>query len=311
MNKSERHTQFTHSLILLITAIIWGTSFVAQSAGMQLVAPVIYNCIRMFLGGLILIPIILIRNKMLNKQGKAIDNTRISIKYGIAAGVILCIASNLQNVAMINTSAGKAGFMTAFYIVLVPVVGIFVKKKTTILTWFSVFIALVGLYFLCIGRDNDFVFEPSDILLIGCALFFSFHILYVDTVSKKIDGLTLSCTQFLISGLISIPFIFIVDVLILHMPVSMEAISAAWWPIAYSGFMSCGVAYTLQVIGQKGVNPTLASLIMSLESVVSAISGLIILNQRLTYDETLGCIIMFTAVILAQLPTKSKSDISG
>ena len=302
MNKSERHTQLTHSLILLITAIIWGTSFVAQSAGMQLVAPIIYNCIRMLLGGLVLIPIIIIRNIILKKHGKPEINTRISIKYGIGAGIILFIASSLQNVAMINTSAGKAGFMTAFYIVLVPVVGIFIKKKTTMLTWFSVFIALVGLYFLCIGRDNEFIFEPSDILLIGCALFFSFHILYVDTVSKKIDGLTLSCTQFIVTGLISIPFIYIVDVLILHMPVSFEAISAARWPIAYSGFMSCGVAYTLQVIGQKGVNPTLASLIMSLESVVSAISGLLILKQRLTMDETIGCIVMFGAVILAQIP---------
>ncbi|MBQ8949770.1 MAG: DMT family transporter [Eubacterium sp.] len=314
MNKHEQHTQFTHSLILLLTAIIWGTSFVAQSAGMKTVGPLIYNCIRMFLGGLILIPIILIRIQICKKSGKPIKNIKLSIKRGLIAGIILSAASNLQNVAMIDASAGKAGFMTALYIILVPVLGIFIGKKTSILTWISVILALIGLYFLCIGRGGAFYFAPSDILLMGCALFFSFHILYVDKVSNDIDGLTLSCTQFIVTGIISIPFIFLVDVLILHMNPSIETLTDAWLPICYSGFMSCGVAYTLQVIGQKGVNPTLASLIMSLESVVSAISGLIILNQRMTTDETIGCIVMFTAVILAQLPTPGKhirEQISG
>ncbi len=308
MNKQEQHTQFTHSLILLLTAIIWGTSFVAQSAGMKTVGPIIYNCIRMFLGGLILIPIILIRNQICKKSGKPISNTKLSIKRGIITGVILCTASNLQNIAMIDASAGKAGFMTALYIVLVPVFAIFIGRKTSFLTWFSVLLALIGLYFLCIGRGGAFYFAPSDILLIGCAIFFSFHILYVDRISKDIDGLTLACTQFIVTGLISIPFIFIIDILVLHMNPSMTTLTDAWLPICYSGFMSCGIAYTLQIIGQKGVNPTLASLIMSLESVVSAISGLIILNQRMTTDETIGCIVMFTAVILAQLPTPKRKD---
>ena len=303
MNKQEQHTQFTHSLILLITAIVWGTSFVAQSAGMQVVGPIIYNCIRMFLGGLVLIPIILIRNKIAVKSGKPVTTTKNSIRNGIITGIILCCASNLQNVAMLDASAGKAGFMTALYIVLVPVVGIFVGKKTSLLTWISVLLALIGLYFLCIGRGGAFIFAPSDILLIGCALFFSFHILYVDKVSKDCDGITLAATQFITTGIISIPLVFLIDILLLHINPSITTLEIAWLPIAYSGIMSCGVAYTLQIIGQKGVNPTLASLIMSLESVVSAISGLIILNQRLSTDETIGCIVMFTAVILAQLPT--------
>jgi drug/metabolite transporter (DMT)-like permease len=276
----------------------------------------------MFLGGLVLIPIILIRNLIISKhkltESEITDssfqkqditkntkvnktNTQTSVRKGIIAGIILCVASNLQNVAMLDASAGKAGFMTALYIILVPILGIFMKKKTSVLTWISVFLAIIGLYFLCIGRGGEFKLIPSDILLLGCALFFSFHILYVDSLDKSIDGLTLSSTQFITTGIISIPFIFLIDILIFKMYPSFDTLYAARLPIFYSGFMSCGVAYTLQVIGQKGVNPTLASLIMSLESVVSAISGLIILHQKLSVDETIGCIIMFTAVILAQL----------
>ncbi|MBR1771036.1 MAG: DMT family transporter [Lachnospiraceae bacterium] len=306
MNKQEQSSQLTHSLILLLTAIIWGTSFVAQSAGMQVVGPIIYNCIRMFLGGLVLLPIIFARNSIRKSGNHPVAPAKDSVSKGILAGIILCIASNLQNIAMIDASAGKAGFMTAFYIILVPIVGIFLGKKTSFLTWVSVILALAGLYFLCIGRGGALYFAPSDLLLIGCALFFSFHILYVDRISGDTDGLTVSCTQFLVAGMISIPFIFLIDMLVLHMEPSVASLRSAWFPIAYSGFMSCGVAYTLQIIGQKGVHPTLASLIMSLESVVSAISGLIILQQKLSVDETIGCIAMFTAVILAQLPTPSK-----
>lgn len=306
MKEQKKNTQLTHSLILLVTAIIWGTSFVAQSSGMQTVGPLIYNCIRMFLGGLILIPIIYIKNRIeSHKQTELTDNyksiQKLSIRKGITAGIILAVASNLQNVAMIDTSAGKAGFMTALYIILVPILGIFMKKKTSVLTWISVFLAIVGLYFLCIGRDGDMSLVPSDILLLGCALFFSFHILYIDSLDKSIDGLTLSSTQFITTGFISIPFIYLIDILVFKRFPSFDILWEARLPIFYSGFMSCGIAYTLQIIGQKGVNPTLASLIMSLESVVSAISGLIILRQKLSVDETIGCIVMFTAVILAQI----------
>lgn len=306
MNAQKKNTQLTHSLILLVTAIIWGTSFVAQSSGMQTVGPLIYNCIRMFLGGLVLIPIIYIRNRIETAKKPDITDSlkssqKLSIRKGITAGIILAVASNLQNVAMIDTSAGKAGFMTALYIILVPILGIFMKKKTSVLTWISVFLAIIGLYFLCIGRDGDMSLVPSDILLLGCALFFSFHILYIDSLDKSIDGLTLSSTQFITTGFISIPFIYLIDILVFKRIPSFDILWEARLPIFYSGFMSCGIAYTLQIIGQKGVNPTLASLIMSLESVVSAISGLIILRQKLSVDETIGCIVMFTAVILAQI----------
>lgn len=302
MSDKKNNTQLTHSLILLLTAIIWGTSFVAQSAGMQTVGPIIYNSIRMFLGGIVLIPIIIIRNRLTRTKLQ-----KKAIRKGIIAGIILCVASNLQNVAMIDASAGKAGFMTALYIILVPILGIFMKKKTSVLTWISVLLAIIGLFFLCIGRGGDLKLVPSDMLLLGCALFFSFHILFVDSLDKSIDGLTLSSTQFITTGITSIPFIYFIDILIFNRIPSAEVLWNARLAIFYSGFMSCGVAYTLQVIGQKGVNPTLASLIMSLESVVSAISGLIILKQKLSVDETIGCIIMFTAVILAQINPKSLS----
>ncbi len=308
MDTNDKHNELTHSFILLLTAIIWGTSFVAQSAGMKVAGPVIYNCIRLFLGGGALIPVILIRNKIFRSRDIPVLSAANSIRKGIVTGIILCIASNLQNIAMIDASAGKAGFMTALYIILVPVIGMFIGRKTSLLTWLGVILALAGLYFLCIGRGGRLAFASSDILLIGCALFFSFHILYVDSVSSETDGLTLSCTQFLTAAVISIPFIFIVDILILGIYPSFASLRSAFLPIAYSGFISCSVAYTLQIIGQKGVNPTLASLIMSLESVVSAISGLIILDQRMSEDEVIGCIAMFAAVVLAQLPAPEKKQ---
>ena len=293
----KKESSLLHSFLLLITAIIWGTSFVAQSSGMKLIGPFLFSFIRYMMGGTVLIPVILII-----RRKKDID-MKLSVKYGIGCGIILCAASNFQQLAMIRVSAGKAGFITALYIILVPVVGLFMKKKTGIVIWLCVAMAMVGLYFLCIGRGGGYIFEIADIQLLICALIFSFHIIYIDHANEKgVDGVVMSCVQFYVAGIISALFIYPVDAGIYGRVPSLTTLIPALPAVSYSGLMACGVAYTLQIVGQKGVNPTVASLIMSLESVVSAISGFLILGQRLSTDELIGCVIMFAAIILAELP---------
>ena len=317
---AKNNNSLRNSFLLLLTAIIWGTSFVAQSAGMEYIGPFTFSVTRYILGGTILIPVILFMNSLSKKSrlkdGISEDDIRNedkevfkrSVKYGIVCGFILCAASNFQQMAMLHASAGKAGFITAFYIILVPVVGIFLKKKTSPVIWFCVLLALVGLYFLCLGRGGEYVFEISDVQLLICALIFSFHIIFVDHANtKKVNGVIISCTQFYTAAILSAVFLYPMDGVVYDMMPAFNLIVKAGPSILYSGIMSCGVAYTLQIIGQKDVNPTVASLIMSLESVVSAISGFLILGQKMSVDEIIGCIIMFVAIILAELPIGKKN----
>ena len=215
---------------------------------------------------------------------------------GIACGICLCLASNFQQFGIKYTTVGKAGFITACYIVIVPVIGLFLGKKCTKFIWVAVAMALIGLYLLCI--TDGFSIGKGDLLVLVCAFLFSLHILVIDYFSPKVDGVKLSCIQFLTCGILSgIP------ALLLEHP-ELSSILAAWQPILYAGIMSCGVAYTLQIIGQKNMNPTVASLILSLESCISVLAGWIILRQQLSTKEILGCVIMFAAIILAQLPQK-------
>lgn len=288
-----------NSLLLLLTAIIWGTSFVAQSAGMQYIGPFTFSVIRYILGGSVLIPVIII----LRKKNPDPPDMKQSIKYGVGCGLILSAASNFQQMAMLKASAGKAGFITALYIILVPIIGIFLKKKTSPIIWISVLLAVIGLYFLCIGRNGSFGFVVSDIQLLICALIFSFHILFIDKANENgVDGVVMSSTQFYVAAISSAFFVYPMDGCLYNMMPNLELIRSAFPALCYSGFMACGVAYTLQIIGQDGVNPTVASLIMSLESVVSVISGFLILHQNLKTDEIIGCFIMFAAILLAQIP---------
>lgn len=318
---AKKENSLRNSFLLLLTAIIWGTSFVAQSAGMEYIGPFSFSVTRYILGGTILIPVIIFMNNLSKKSrlkdGISEDDIRIedkevfkrSVRYGIVCGIILCAASNFQQMAMLHASAGKAGFITAFYIILVPIVGIFFKKKTSPIIWFCVLLALVGLYFLCIGRGGEYVFEISDVQLLMCALIFSFHIIFVDYANtKKVNGVIISSTQFYTAAVISAFFVYPMDGVVYDMMPAMDLIIKAAPSILYSGIMSCGVAYTLQIIGQKDVNPTVASLIMSLESVVSAISGFLILGQKMSVDEIIGCVIMFVAIILAELPVGKKKE---
>lgn len=290
-----------NACMLLLTAFIWGTAFVAQSVGMDYLEPFTFNGVRCLIGAVALLPCIWFFNRGKEKENKVNDENakRDLIKGGIACGILLFAASSLQQIGLVYTAAGKAGFITAFYIVLVPVFGIFLHKKIGWKVWTAVAIALVGLYFLCI--TETFTIGVGDIYVFLCALIFSIHILVVDHYAPKVDGVKLSCIQFLVAGIVSVPFM-----LILESP-KMGNMLTSWFPLVYAGVFSCGIAYTLQILGQKNVNPAVASLILSLESCFSVLSGWIILEERLSARETIGCIMMFAAIILAQLPDKKSS----
>lgn len=290
------------SALLLLTACIWGVAFVAQSVGMEYVGPFTFNFVRSILGGLVLIPCIFFlkrekkakAEKVSEEEKKAQRKTLLA--GGICCGVALCLASNFQQIGIQYTTVGKAGFITACYIVIVPVIGLFMKKKCSPMIWLSVLLAVVGLYLLCI--NEQFSIGYGDILVFVCAILFSVHILIVDYFSPKVDGVKMSCIQFLVCGLLSG-----IAMLFAEQP-QLSAVLLAWKPIAYAGIMSCGVGYTLQIVGQKGMDPTIASLILSLESCISVLAGWLLLGQTLSMREGLGCVTMFAAIILAQLPAK-------
>ncbi|MCH5249690.1 MAG: DMT family transporter [Lachnospiraceae bacterium] len=293
--------------MLFLTAVIWGIAFVAQSVGTEYVEAFTFNFIRCMIGGLTLIPCIFLMDK-LNTRKKSEDThssgsttdgdktRRTLLIGGFFCGVILFVASNLQQLGIQYTGAGKAGFITAMYIVLVPILGIFLKKTIGINIWISVLLAVAGLYLLCI--TEGFSVGRGDILELLCALVFSIHILVIDYFSPKVDGVKMSCIQFFVCGLFSG-----ICMLIFETP-DIHSIMQTWLPILYAGVMSCGVAYTLQILGQKGMNPTVASLILCLESVVSVIAGWILLGQNLSRRELAGCVLMFAAIVLAQLPKR-------
>lgn len=293
--------QIKSSLILLLTATIWGVAFVAQSVGMEYIGPFTFNAIRCVLGGLVLIPVILLlnRKKEAGAETGTKENKRILWTGGIACGVILCIASNLQQFGIMEASVGKSGFFTALYIVMIPVIGIFIGKRPRIKLWFCVALAVVGMYLLCM-KDGSFTIERADIMLLLCALAFSFHILVVDYFSPKVDGVKMSCIQFFVCGALSA-----VGMIFTEIP-DISNIQAAWLPLLYAGLLSCGVGYTLQIVGQKGINPIIASLIMSLESVISALAGWVILGQVLSLKEIIGCVLMFVAIVITQIPIGNK-----
>lgn len=293
-----------NAFMLILTAFIWGTAFVAQSVGMDYLGPFTFNGVRSLIGGVALIPCIWILQKLNDKSDPVTEerNRKDLLIGGISCGVLLFAASSLQQVGIQYTTVGKAGFITAFYIVFVPVLGIFLGKKTGWKVWTAVILALAGLYFLCI--TEKFTIGKGDIFLFACALVFSLHILVIDYFSPKVEGVKMSCIQFLVCGIISLPFMFLLEI------PKMGAIVDAAWPLLYAGVLSCGVAYTLQIIGQKNVNPAIASLILSLESCFSVLAGWVILGEKLSVRESIGCILMFAAIILAQLPDKKDKEMA-
>lgn len=290
-----------NAFMLILTAFIWGTAFVAQSVGMDYLGPFTFNGVRSIIGGIALLPCIAFLNRINGVQKKAEGGRRDLIVGGIACGLLLFAASSLQQMGIQYTTAGKAGFITAFYIVIVPVLGIFLGKKTGWKVWLAVALALAGLYFLCI--TEKFSVGKGDILIFICALVFSVHILVIDYFSPKVDGVKMSCIQFFVCGIVSLPFMFGLET------PRVSAMLAGIVPLLYAGVLSCGVAYTLQIVGQKNVNPAVASLILSLESCFSVLAGWLVLGERLSVREGAGCVLMFAAIILAQLPDKKRNGI--
>lgn len=290
--------QVRGNLLLIITSFIWGFAFVFQSKGMEFIGPFTFNSLRLIVGALVLLPFTFIETKLLKKNN---DESKIkpSIKKTIIGGLILgaCIflASSFQQVGIVSTSAGKAGFITSLYIVFVPIIGLFFKRKFKMSIIPSLIIALIGMYLLCVKGNFDIA--QGDLLVLCSALFFSFQILATDYFVKYVSPIKLSCSQFLVAGLLSL------------IPMTQETIvwsqiSLALPSILYTGILSCGLAYTLQIMAQKDINPTIACLIMSLESVFAVIGGVLILHEALTLKEGIGCVLLFIAIVIAQLEIK-------
>lgn len=295
--------QLRNSFLLLLTATIWGTAFVAQSVGMDYVGPFTFNMLRCLIGGIVLIPYIFLSNKVSGSEKKRIEERETKsekktlITGGICCGILLALAMNFQQVGIQYTTVGRAGFITACYIIIVPLIGMtFFGKKCRSTICAAVVLALIGLYLLCITEKFDI--GQGDFLVLICSFLFSLHILVIDHFSPLVDGVKMSCVQFFVAGIVSgIPAFLTENVV-------WGNILAAWQPVLFAGVLSCGIAYTLQIVGQKNMNPTVASLILSLESCIAVLAGWIILGENLTLKEMLGCIFMFAAIVLAQLPER-------
>ena len=287
--------------LLLLTAFIWGTAVVAQSVGMDHIGPFTFNAVRSLVGGIALLPVILIfqRRKTPERRQQEKANRKTLLLGGLSCGLALGLASGLQQVGIQYTTVGKAGFITALYIVIVPILGLFFRKKVGAKLWGSVVIAIFGLYLLCMS--GSLRWEWGDFLVLLCAVCFSVHIMVIDYFTTKVDGVQMSCIQFFVAALFSA-----VCMLFTEGVPDPHAVAISWVPILYAGVLSSGVGYTLQIIGQKGVNPTAASLVLSLESVISVLAGWVILGQSMSPREILGCVLMFCAIILAQLPDRKK-----
>lgn len=322
MKAQVKTHKLRNTFFLFLTAMIWGAAFVAQSVSMDYIEPFTFICLRSVIGGLFLIPIIIVldgirkksqdesanvvssentlHNNILHnnieteeKQGLSWKNKQL-IEGGIVCGIFLFFANCFQQTGIQYTTVGKAGFITTFYIIIVPLIGLFFKKYCGILTWISVVIALTGLYFLCITQK--LTIQRGDALILCCSVLYAGQILAIDHYNPFVDGVKMSCIQFLTGGVLGAVFMFLFE------NPSVAMILSAAGPILYTGIMSTGVGYTLQIVGQKGLNPTVAALILSLESVFSALSGYVFLHQVLTTRELIGCVLMFIAIVLAQLP---------
>lgn len=308
MEKQMKKQELRNSFLLIITALVWGVAFVAQRQGGAEAGPYTFNCIRSFLGGFVLLPVIPFLDRYTgNKKRETEQDKRKLIIGGALCGTVLFVASTFQQMGMYyGTTAGKAGFLTACYILLVPVLGIFLGKKCCWNVWVSILVAVIGLYFLCLTSGLSFQF--SDGLVLLCAVCFSVHIMVVDHFSPLVDGVRMACIQFFICGLWGLIPMIGVDLRQAGIDTWLYSLGSidAWIPILYAGIMSCGVGYTLQIVGQNGINPAIASLLMSLESVFSVLAGMLILHETMTGREVMGCVLVFASVVFAQIDFSKK-----
>ena len=292
--------QLKGSLALLFGTFIWGSAFIAQSVGMDLIGPFTFQAIRCLLAVVFLFLITLVFDWKIGIKSafRKCKSKRLWLA-GSICGCALFVAASLQQIGLVYTDPGKAGFLTAMYIVLVPMLGIFVHRKPGLNAVFSVMLALVGLYLLSFMGVTSI--NLGDLFLIGCALGFAVQILLIDRFAQDLDGLRLNCVQALVVAVLSVPFMLLTEEL------EMGNILACWLPLGFAGILSMGVAYSLQIVGQKNLEPTTASLIMSLESVFAALGGWLILHNTMTPRELCGCGLVFSGVIISQLPAKKQT----
>lgn len=289
-----------NSCLLFLTACIWGLAFVSQSKGMEYMDPFTFNGVRSLIGAGSLLIFLMIRNKVTGGSIKDLD-VKVTLSAGLCCGIALTIASTLQQFGIAYTTVGKAGFITTLYIIFVPMAGVLFHKKVSPVVWIAAAMAAVGMYLLCM--TESLTINTGDILVFLCAIFFTAHIMIVDYFSPKTDGVVISCIQFTVCGVLCM-----IGAFIWGSP-AWSQITSGMSTLLYAGVMSCGVAYTLQIVGQNGVNPTVAALLLSLESVVATIAGVaayklgfLKTDQSMTVQQIIGCVIVFAAVILVQLP---------
>jgi len=290
--------QLKGTLALLAATVIWGFAFIAQSVGMDLIGPFTFQMVRCLLAVLVLIPsaFVLDLGRCTMKQSAEKWKNPDLWKSGVICGCALFVASSLQQIGLVYTDAGKAGFITAMYIVLVPILGLFLGRKVPKAAVFSVALAVVGLYLLsCLGVTE---INKGDLFLMGCALAFSVQITCIDRFASAVDGFRLNCVQALTVAVLSIPFVILTET------VDIGNLLACWGPLCFAGMLSMGLAYSLQIVGQKSLEPTTASLIMSLESVFAVLGGWWLLGERMAAHEMLGCALVFAAVVISQIPEK-------
>lgn len=301
-----KHNQIRQVVFPILAALIWGTAFVAQDVCADTIGTFTFNAVRYFIAVLALLVLIAVLNATRKDRPQPTEaEKRAGRKQlwlgGFCCGTALAIASNFQQAGITaGTDAGKAGFLTALYVVLVPVFGLFFKRKVSLPVWVAVALSVVSLYLLCI--KGSFSLAPGDLLVLVCAICFSVHILVIDHFTATCDGVKLSCLQFLFAGTWSTILALFFDT------ISLQVLLDCIWPLLYVGVFSCGVGYTLQILAQKGSNPTVVTILLSLESVFAVIAGAVVLHQQMTAREYLGCVLMFAAVVLAQIPMPQKKE---
>ena len=288
-------------ILPVISALIWGTAFAFQSMAAGVIGTFTFNALRSLIAAVVLVPVFFIFRRFDRKNAEEYKSDKKQLIIGgVLCGIALFAASNFQQYALLFTTAGKAGFITSLYIVLVPVFRLFLKKKTSAHIWFGVAIACVGLFFLC--ADEKLTFFSGDLYVVMCAVIFAVHILLIDKFSANVNGIALSAVQFLTAGVLSGAVALITE------NIDIAAMVSCALPILYVGIFSSGVAYTLQILAQKDGNPAVVSILLSLESVFSVIAGMLILKDEMTGREYLGCAVMFAAVIVTQIPMKKREN---
>jgi drug/metabolite transporter (DMT)-like permease len=283
-------------LILLLSALIWGFAFVAQRAGMEYIGPFTYNAVRFAMGGLFLVPIVL------KKKKEVKINVGLNFKHGIILGVILFTASSFQQIGLLYTTAGNAGFFTGMYVILVPALGIFIGRKTFKSTWIGALLAFSGMYFL--SSASDLSMNKGNFYVFISAVFWAVHVLSIDNFAKRTEPVIIACIQFLVTSLLS----FIV--MLGRETTTLAAIYSAMIPLIYGGIISVGIGFTLQIVAQKKAHPTHAAIILSLEAVFAVVGGILILKEAFTSNTFIGCLLMLTGMLVSQLWKRKKQNIT-